>query len=80
MTDWLRMLLIAAMNVPVASTEPDLKLPAALARADRGALCRDAAPWIVLALGSSHPEKDWPDENWAACSTPCAAARPAPCS
>ena len=23
-------------------------------------------PWVVLALGGSHPSKDWPDEHWAA--------------
>src|SRR6202012_4629246 len=22
-------------------------------------------PWIVLGIGASHPDKDWPDEHWA---------------
>lgn len=64
-TDWLRVFL-ESMNVPVPSTEPDLKLPPALLAqtAERfGAMPR---PWTVLALGSSHPEKDWPDAHWAA--------------
>ena len=28
-----------------------------------GALPR---PWLVLGLGASHPDKDWPDEQWCA--------------
>ena len=63
--DWLRVLL-ESMNVPVASTEPDLKLPERLLADDRGALCTTSRPWIVLALGGSHPSKDWPDAHRAA--------------
>jgi heptosyltransferase-2 len=62
--DWLRALM-AAMNVPLASTEPDLKLPGAVLEAIAaryGALPR---PWIVLALGASLPQKDWADDNWS---------------
>jgi heptosyltransferase-2 len=62
--DWLRVLL-ASMKVPLASTEPDLKLPqsllAAVAARYQAAMPR---PWVVLALGGSHPAKDWSDENW----------------
>jgi heptosyltransferase II len=63
--DWLRALM-ATMNVPLASTEPDLALPvpvlAAIA-ARYGALPR---PWTVLALGASLPQKDWADASWSA--------------
>ena len=52
------------LNLP--STEPDLRAPAdALAEvaARFGSLPR---PWLVLGLGASHPDKDWPDEHWCA--------------
>ena len=62
--DWLRVLL-ESMNVPVASTEPDLKLPERLL-ADIEARYQTPRPWIALALGGSHPGKDWPDAHYAA--------------
>ncbi|HEX4410598.1 MAG TPA: glycosyltransferase family 9 protein [Xanthobacteraceae bacterium] len=63
--DWLRALM-AAMNVPFASTEPALQInPAALA--DIGEkFDGQPRPWIVLGIGASHPDKDWPDDHWAA--------------
>jgi heptosyltransferase-2 len=64
-TDWLRVF-VESMGVPVPSTEPDLKLPAALLAAAGERYAAMPRPWIVLALGGSHPDKDWPDENWAA--------------
>jgi len=62
--DWLRTLM-TAMNMPLASTEPDLRLPAATLTAvgDKFKTC--ARPWIALGLGASHPDKDWPDSHWA---------------
>jgi len=62
--DWLRVLL-ESMNVPIASTEPDLKLPERLL-AEIAARYQTSRPWIVLALGGSHPSKDWPDAHHAA--------------
>ena len=62
--DWLRALLVA-MNVPLFSTEPDLKLPAALLAAVAEKFAAAPRPWIVLGIGASHPDKDWPDEHWA---------------
>jgi heptosyltransferase II len=62
--DWLGVLL-ESMNVTVTSTEPDLKLPEKLL-ADIAARYQTPRPWIVLALGGSHPSKDWPDAHWAA--------------
>jgi len=62
--DWLRALM-AAMNVRLPSTEPELHLPAdALAAiGDKFKTC--ARPWIALGIGASHPDKDWPDTHWA---------------
>lgn len=60
---WLTQLM-ASEGLPLASTEPDLPVPLeALADIDRrfGHLPR---PWLVLALGASHADKDWPDEHW----------------
>jgi heptosyltransferase II len=62
--DWLRALM-AAINVPLPSTEPDLQLPAATLAAVREKFKLCARPWIVLGIGASHPDKDWPDSHWA---------------
>jgi heptosyltransferase-2 len=62
--DWLRALM-AAMNVPLPSTEPDLRLPAAMLAAVREKFKLCARPWIVLGIGASHSDKDWPDSHWA---------------
>ena len=63
--DWLRVFL-ESMNVSVPSTEPDLKLPAALLTATGERCAALPRPWIVLGLGGSHPQKDWQDSSWAA--------------
>jgi heptosyltransferase-2 len=61
--DWLRALM-AAMNVPLPSTEPDLPLPptATATISEKYAAC--SRPWIVLGIGASHPDKDWSDAFW----------------
>lgn len=61
--DWLRALM-AAMNVPFSSTEPDLRLPGAALAATAEKFKSCARPWIVLGIGASHPDKDWPDAHW----------------
>jgi heptosyltransferase-2 len=63
-TDWMRVF-VESMGVPVPTTEPDLKLPDALLAALRERYVVAARPWIVLGLGGSHTQKDWPDDNWA---------------
>jgi heptosyltransferase-2 len=63
--DWLRELM-AAMHVPLASAEPDLNLPAALLATVFARYQTAPRPWIVLALGGSHPTKDWPAVHWRA--------------
>ncbi len=61
--DWLRALM-AALTVPLASTEPDLSLPPAVLAAVEGKFTHLPRPWLVLGLGASHPDKDWPDAAW----------------
>ena len=78
--DWLRALM-AAMKVPLPSTEPDLRLPPATLAAVGEKFKSCARPWIVLGIGASHPDKDWPDAHWAEFVVAvCAAAPPAPYS
>ena len=62
--DWLKALM-AAMNVPLKATEPDLPLPSDVLAAVSDRFKRQARPWIVLGIGASHPEKDWPDASWS---------------
>ena len=62
--DWLRALM-AAMQVPLPSTEPALRIDAAMLHAIAEKFAHTPRPWIVLGIGASHPDKDWPDENWA---------------
>ena len=62
--DWLRIFL-EQTGVPVGATESDLKLPARLL-GEIAARYQTPRPWIVLALGASHPDKDWPDAHWTA--------------
>jgi len=62
--DWLRALM-TAMNVPLASTEPDLRLPASVLSAIAVRYGTLPRPWTVFALGASLSEKDWADDNWA---------------
>jgi heptosyltransferase-2 len=62
--DWLRALM-GAMNVPLASTEPALQIDPATLRAIGAKFSLQPRPWIVLGVGASHPDKDWPDAHWA---------------
>ena len=62
---WLKQLMVAE-GLDLSSTEPNLVVPdEALAEIDIrfGSLPR---PWLVLGLGASHSDKDWPDEYWRA--------------
>jgi heptosyltransferase II len=62
--EWL-VSLMAAMKVPLASTEPDLRLPPQRLAAIGEKFGASPRPWIALGLGASHPDKDWPDTHWA---------------
>jgi heptosyltransferase-2 len=61
--DWL-IALMAAMNVPLPTTEPDLPVPAATLAAIGERYKSQLRPWIVLGMGGSHPDKDWSDFFW----------------
>jgi heptosyltransferase-2 len=57
--DWLRALM-AAMKVPLVSTEPDLQLPTPVLSLIGERFAQFARPWIAVGIGASHPDKDWP--------------------
>jgi len=61
--DWLRALMME-MKVPLPSTEPDLHLPPAVLTKVGAKFADCTRPWIVLAIGASHSDKDWPDAAW----------------
>jgi heptosyltransferase-2 len=61
--DWLHALM-DAMHVPFAGTEPELKLPDGLLAAVSARYGAAPRPWVVLALGGSHPTKDWTAPHW----------------
>jgi len=61
--DWLRTLM-AVMNVPLASTEPDLHVSASVLRSVGQKFTQLVRPWIAIGIGASHPEKDWSDATW----------------
>jgi heptosyltransferase-2 len=60
--DWL-IALMAAMKVPLPTTEPNLHLPAEALAVVRNRFRQWPRPWTVLALGSHH-ERDWPVPQW----------------
>jgi heptosyltransferase-2 len=61
--DWL-IALMAAMNVPLPTTEPNLPVPAATLAAIGEKYKSQLRPWIVLGMGGSHPDKDWSNMRW----------------
>ena len=61
--DWLRALM-AAMNVPLPSTEPDLQVPVSVLTSIGEKFAKFARPFIAIGIGASHPDKDWPDAAW----------------
>jgi heptosyltransferase-2 len=61
--EWLTALM-EAMKVPFATTEPILQLRPALTAAIAQRYAAQPRPWIVLGIGSSGADKDWPLERW----------------
>jgi heptosyltransferase-2 len=55
---------MAAMKVPLSSTEPDLQMPTPVLSAVGEKFAQFARPWIAVGIGASHPDKDWPDATW----------------
>jgi heptosyltransferase-2 len=62
--DWL-IALMADMQVPLPTTEPNLRIAGDLLAAVGSKFGACPRPWIVLGLGGSHPDKDWPTTYWA---------------
>jgi heptosyltransferase-2 len=62
--DWLTALM-AAMQVPLLSREPDLPVAAEALLEIDAKFAAEPRPWIVLGIAASHPDKDWPEGHWA---------------
>jgi heptosyltransferase II len=62
-TGWLKALM-AARNLPLASTEPALTLPDSTLAMVGQRYAGLQRPWIVMGVGASHPVKDWTDGQW----------------
>ncbi|MGD0026799.1 MAG: glycosyltransferase family 9 protein [Xanthobacteraceae bacterium] len=62
--EWLTALMTAT-KVPLPTLEPALRLPGETLAAIGKKFNHCRRPWIVLGVGASHPEKDWPDRHWA---------------
>jgi heptosyltransferase-2 len=60
--EWLKALM-AAMHLD-CDTEPNLRLPPEIVAAIWQRFNGYPRPWAVLALGGSHPAKDWPMPHW----------------
>jgi heptosyltransferase II len=56
--------LMAQMKAPLASPEPNLRLPDKAIAAARQRYGLEPRPWVVLGLGGSHPLKQWPSASW----------------
>jgi heptosyltransferase II len=60
--EWLRALM-ATMGIE-CSTEPNLRLPTKVVDAIGERYRQHPPPRVVVALGGSHPAKDWPTRHW----------------
>jgi heptosyltransferase II len=56
--------LLADMKVPLQSTEPQLRLNAGTLAAIGAKFAACPRPWLVLGIGASHPDKEWPEPYW----------------
>ena len=61
--EWL-VKLMADMGVPFTTTEPALRLPDETLKTIGKKFAAWPRPWLVLGVGASHPDKDWPDQRW----------------
>ena len=62
--DWL-VTLLKQMNVPLPTLEPQLQLPRDALATIGARYSNRPRPWIVVGLGASHADKDWPQAYWA---------------
>lgn len=56
--------LLKDLQVPLPTTEPSLRVPAETLAATGKKFAACPRPWIVLGIGSSHPDKEWPVTHW----------------
>jgi heptosyltransferase-2 len=61
--EWLTALM-EAMRVPFSTSEPILRLREGLSTTIAERYAAQPRPWIVLGIGSSASDKDWPLERW----------------
>jgi heptosyltransferase II len=57
--------LMAATNVPLPTTEPNLRIAADTLDAIAAKYCDCPRPWSAVGIGGSHPTRDWRDDRWA---------------
>lgn len=62
--DWM-IALMAAANVPLPTTEPNLRIASGTLAAIGAKYADCPRPWTAVGLGGSHPTRDWPDDRWA---------------
>jgi heptosyltransferase II len=62
--EWL-VALMAAANVPLTTTEPNLRIASNTVAAIGAKYAGCPRPWSAVGLGGSHPTRDWPDGRWA---------------
>lgn len=62
--DWL-VTLLKQMNVPLPTLEPHLQLPRDALTAIGARFAGRTRPWVVVGVGASHSDKDWPQAYWA---------------
>jgi heptosyltransferase II len=62
--DWLRALMVA-MNVPLPSTEPDLRVREDILPAIAAKFSECPRPWIVVGVGAMDPARNWSEAYWA---------------
>jgi heptosyltransferase II len=62
--EWLTALM-AAMKVPLHDIDRELHVPGKALAVIGRRFAAHPKPWIVLGIGASHPDKDWPDAYWA---------------
>jgi heptosyltransferase-2 len=60
---WLKQLM-ASEGLTLGPTEPGLVVPATVLADIEGRYGILPRPWLVVALGASHPTKDWHDAHW----------------
>lgn len=62
--EWL-VKLMADMGVPLATTEPGLRIPGETLKTVAEEFASLPRPWLVLGIAASHPDKDWPAAYWS---------------